>query len=226
MIPFKDDNPSRTLPLVTLILLAINCATFIYQHLFLAAGPMDMIYRYGFVPSGWHHFADRPFPAMAMPWLRMVTAMFIHGGWLHLIGNMLYLWIFGDNVEDRLGHVRYLAFYLVCGIGATMVHAMLYPASQTPTVGASGAIAGVMGAYLIFFPRARVRTLVVWIVFVQILRVPAIVALGYWVLIQILSGMAEYGQGSKGGIAWFAHIGGFACGLAYAVLVRAMRRRR
>jgi membrane associated rhomboid family serine protease len=226
MIPYKDDNPSRRFPLVSVTLLTVNGATFIYQHLVMPAGPMAMIQQYGFVPAGWHHFADLPWPAMALPWLKIITAMFMHGGWLHLIGNMLYLWIFGDNVEDRLGPFRYLIFYLLCGIGATLVHGMLYPASQTPTIGASGAIAGVMGAYLVFFPGAKVRTLMVWGVFVQILRLPALVVLGYWIVIQVVSGMAEYGAAPGGGIAWFAHIGGFVCGTGYAALVRVMGRRR
>jgi hypothetical protein len=161
---------------------------------------------------------------VAVPALTVLTSMFLHGGWLHLAGNMWYLWIFGDNVEDRLGHSRFLLFYLLAGIVAASLHCVFNPASQLPTVGASGAIAGVLGAYLVAFPHARVVTLVPLFPFFQVLALPAVLVLGLWILMQFFSGALSLGSGTGGGVAWWAHIGGFVFGLVVMRLLGGSRR--
>jgi len=158
--------------------------------------------------------------------LTIFTAMFMHGGWLHLLSNMLYLWIFGDNVEDVLGHLKYLFFYIMCGIVATLSHGFLNIDSRVPTIGASGAIAGVLGAYMFLFPKVRIKTILILFVFIKIVYIPTIIILGYWILIQILSGFAEYDSKTGGGIAWFAHIGGFVAGLVLIVMMKKRKRGR
>ena len=145
--------------------------------------------------------------------LTLVTGIFLHGGWFHLGSNMLFLWIFGDNVEDRLGHGRYLLFYLLCGVLASLAHFCVYPDSPLPTVGASGAVACVMGAYLLLFPKARIRTLVVVIIFIQIFHLPAWFLIGIWIITQMLSAVTELATAQIAGVAWFAHIGGFVAGI-------------
>ena len=224
MIPLKDENPSRTFPFVTIVLIAANCVAFVYTGYFFQANGAPAFLRLGFIPYEWSHFVDlNPKNLVPVP-LTVFTAMFIHGGWLHLVSNMLYLWIFGDNVEDRLGHVKYFFFYLLCGVAATFAHLFTQLNSKIPTVGASGAIAGVLGAYIFLFPKARIKTLIILFVFIQIVPVPAIVLLGYWILIQVLSGLAEYGSTAQGGgVAWFAHIGGFVAGL---LLIMVMKKKR
>jgi membrane associated rhomboid family serine protease len=157
--------------------------------------------------------------------LTVISAMFLHGGWLHLLGNMLYLWIFGDNVEDRLGHARYLVFYLACGVIAALVHAAVFAQSRVPCVGASGAISGVLVAYLIFFPTARVSTLFVIFIFIKVVRLPAVLLLGVWIVLQILGGMQSL-SAAAGGVAWFAHIGGLGAGALLSMIMRPPRRQR
>jgi rhomboid family protein len=151
--------------------------------------------------------------------MTLVTSMFLHGGWLHVLGNMLYLWIFGNNVEDVMGHVRFIVFYLVCGLAAAAAQIAVDPSSQVPMIGASGAVAGVLGAYLVMFPAARVHVLVFLIFFIRIVEVPALIVLGFWLLIQLIAAA----QMAPGGVAWFAHLGGFLAGL---VLIVPFRRRR
>ena len=182
-----------------------------------------MFFRLGCIPYEFSHFVDIHPPALVPVPLTILTAMFMHGGWIHLLSNMLYLWIFGDNIEDRLGHLRYLSFYVLCGLIASLFHIFTNLNSQVPSLGASGAIAGVMGAYMVLFPKARIRTLLILVVFIQVVRIPAIIVLGYWILIQVLSGFAEFGSRTGSGIAWFAHIGGFVAGF---VLITIMRKRR
>ena len=158
----------------------------------------------------------------------MFVSMFLHGGWVHLGGNMLYLWIFGDNVEDRLGHGKYLVFYVVCGIVATMAHALMNPASRLPSIGASGAIAGVLGGYIVMFPRARVTTLIPIFVFITVREIPAVVVLGFWFVFQLFIATASRGVAGAeeaGGVAYFAHIGGFVIGMILVVLMGGLRRR-
>jgi hypothetical protein len=222
MIPLRDENPSSTVPVVTRALIAVNTAVFVYEVIL---GPRlgAFIGDFGLVPlrvveslSG----AVSPLAAAGT----VVSSVFLHGGWLHLIGNMWYLWIFGDNVEDRMGHGRYLAFYLGAGIASGLLHVVVNPDSPVPTVGASGAIAGVLGAYLVLFPRARVITLVPLFVFIQLMALPAVVVLGLWFVVQFFSGALAlaYTTGATGGIAWWGHIGGFAFGV---ILGRLLGRR-
>jgi membrane associated rhomboid family serine protease len=215
MIPLRDTQPSSSTPLVTLLLIAANVAVFFYQISLDAWSLNHFISRYGVVPDRFQ-YAD------------LVSSMFLHGGWLHLIGNMWFLWIFGDNVEDILGHSKYLLFYLLCGIAAAMVHVLLNPYSRIPTVGASGAIAGVMGAYMVKFPHSRILTLVPIFIFITTLEIPAMLMLLYWFAIQIFSGIGSigYSQVSGGGVAWFAHVGGFVAGVVLVFMLRTRQRYR
>ena len=210
MIPLRDTIPSSRVPLVNSGIIAANVAVFLYET---TLGPrLDaFVYTYGLVP--------REFAPGAL-----VTSMFLHGGWGHVLGNMLYLYIFGDNVEDRLGHLRYLAFYVLCGVAAGATQALTSPQSSVPMVGASGAIAGVSGAYLLFFPKARVVTLVPLFVFLQVVEIPAVFFLLIWFLWQVASGVATLGSraAAAGGVAFWAHVGGFVSGM---VLGPALRRR-
>ena len=165
MIPLKDDNPSRSVPIINILLILINVLVFVYQFFFLPQGPAFLIKTYGFVPHALHHTNMLSIHSSLATAATLFSAMFIHGGGMHIIGNMLYLFIFGDNVEDRLGHLRYLVFYLLCGITAALVHAAIFPESRVPSVGASGAIAAVTGAYLVLFPNTLV-TVVYWFFFI------------------------------------------------------------
>jgi membrane associated rhomboid family serine protease len=219
MLPLKDDNPSRTLPFVNFAFIAINVGIFIYQYFFSPQGPSYLINTLGVIPRELNALTDIGVPTPIPAPLTIFTAMFIHAGWLHLLGNMLYLWIFGDNVEDRLGHGRYLFFYLTCGVISAVLHVFLFADSRIPCVGASGAISGVLAAYLIFFPKARVTTLFFIFFFIRVIKLPAAVLLGVWILLQIASGFTEL-AGRAGGVAWFAHIGGFIGGLALAWALR------
>lgn len=221
MIPISDDNPTLTRPVMTIGLILANILVFIYQ---LKLGPRveeAFVWRMGAIPYELTHFRDAISPTPFPLYLTPITAMFIHGGWLHIGGNMLYLWIFGNNIEDIVGHFRFVVFYILCGLIATLAHVLSSPNSQIPMVGASGAIAGVLGAYFVSFPGARVRVLIPILIFFYSVRIPAIIVLGFWFLIQILNASAVPGQ--IGGVAWFAHIGGFIAGM---VLVKIYRRRR
>jgi membrane associated rhomboid family serine protease len=223
MIPLRDENPSSTVPVVTRVIIAINVVVFVYE---IALGPLlkPFVAQWGLVPERLTlavRYHEEPWLA---PGLTLVSSMFLHGGWMHLIGNMWYLWIFGDNVEDRFGHARYLLFYFAAGIVAALVQYATNPVSNLPTVGASGAIAGVLGAYAVAFPRARVMTLVPIFVFIQVVPLPALLVLGLWFVIQFFSGTLALGAAMSGGIAFWAHIGGFAFG-ALAMLVLGGGRR-
>lgn len=226
MIPLKDENPSSTFPIVNIILIVTNCFFFIYLNYFVPGTTRSIIFQLGFIPYELSHLVDiDPKNLVPVP-LTIFTAMFMHGGWLHLLSNMLYLWIFGDNVEDVLGHLKYLFFYIMCGIAATLAHGFLNIDSRVPTLGASGAIAGVLGAYMFLFPKVRIKTILILFVFIKIVYIPTIIILGYWILIQILSGLAEYDSKTGGGIAWFAHIGGFVAGLVLIVMMKKRKRGR
>lgn len=215
MFPLKDDNPTARFPVLTLGLILVNVAIFLLR----TVSPPDvdalLLRAFAFHPA--ILTAGR---AAAIPTL--VTSQFLHGGLLHLGGNMLYLWIFGNNIEDHLGRVRFVPFYVGCGVLAGLAQWAAGPHSEIPIVGASGAIAGVLGAYAILFPRARVHTLFILFIFVRIVPLPAAAWLGFWILYQILNAAAAHGQ-AGGGIAWFAHLGGFVAGL---LLVRAVAPRR
>jgi len=193
------------------VLVAINVIVFVFE---LSLGPAlrTFIFDWGLVPARLTlalRFGDEP---MTGPALTVFSSMFLHGGWLHLVGNMWYLWIFGDNIEDRLGHVKYLVFYLLAGLAAGLLHYATNSESRVPTVGASGAIAGVLGAYLAAFPRARVVTLLPLFPFFRVVALPAMVVLGLWFVIQFFSGALSLGYSTGGGVAWWAHIGGFGFG--------------
>jgi rhomboid family protein len=223
VIPLRDDNPSRTVPVVTYLIVTANIAVFAYQNLLPPSTQMRFVLTYGAIPA---RFGFDQFPthvAFHAPWLTLLSSMFLHGGLLHLGGNMLYLWIFGDNIEDAMGHFRFPVFYILCGFAAAMFQVAAGPESRIPLVGASGAIAGVLGAYALLYPTARVRTLIIFLFFVRIVPLPALLILGLWFVIQILSAPAAGGSG----IAVFAHIGGFLIGmLLTGLFVKGEGRRR
>ena len=201
--PYKDDNPRVLFPFVTFGIITLNVLIFIGQFWISGNDPAigkSLVYMYGFVPAEFNP-------------LTIFTSMFMHGGFAHIIGNMWFLYIFGDNVESILGHVKYFMFYLACGIGAALAQFFVEPASQVPMIGASGAVAGVLGAYMIRFPKARVHVLAVIIIFITTFVVPAQIVLGLWFLMQLSGGLGSLGVDITGGVAWFAHIGGFIIGV-------------
>ncbi len=214
MIPLHDDNPTEITPFVTIAFIAACAMVFLYQ----ASLPDQMgevfVYHYGAIPAVlFGHSAQLPDIALQAGFGTLFTSMFLHGGWMHLIGNMLYLWIFGNNVEDAMGHVKFIVFYLTCGVIAAFSHAMTDPSSAVPMVGASGAISGVLGAYLLLYPHARVLVLIPLGVLTRMVYIPAGVVLVLWFVLQILSGGMSLGR-EGGGVAFFAHIGGFLAGMA------------
>jgi len=218
MIPLRDENPASRAPIVTRILIAINVFVFLYE---VAAGPAlrEIMFTWGLVPLRLTLALDRGTEPLLQASIPLVTSMFLHGGWMHLLGNMWYLAIFGDNVEDRFGHGAYLVFYLFAGLAGGVLHYAFNAHSQLPTVGASGAIAGVLGAYAVAFPRARVLTLVPLFPFFQLMALPALVVLGLWFLFQFFTGALSLAWNpGGGGVAWWGHIGGFTFGvLAMAI---------
>ena len=228
MIPLKDINRTRTFPAITLFLIAVNAAVFVYQ-LSLGSGPAltGFFYQFGLVPRALlsiGYWQD----AGILPGLApLFTSMFLHGGWMHFLGNLLYLWVFGDNVEDWLGSLRFLLFYLVCGLLAALLQIAVQPGSPIPMIGASGAISGVLAAYLVLFPGARVLTFVPILFFFYLVRLPALIFLGLWFLLQFFNGAVSLTAGdlSMGGTAWWAHIGGFVAGLVLILKARKSRRR-
>ncbi len=225
MIPLRDDAPRFSYPAVTLVLVLLNVAVFLYQvYLSLVSAQAQVVFveTFGAIPlrAGYALAGKYPLMEGVAP---VFTSIFLHGGWLHLIGNMWFLWIFGDNVEDELGHFPYLVFYVACGVLASVAHVVANPQSTVPAVGASGAIAGVMGAYLVRFPWARIITLVPIFFFFTTIEIPAVLMLFYWFAIQFFSGAASFASGSSGGVAWWAHVGGFVAG---AALIWSRPRRR
>jgi len=232
MIPLKDDNPTRTFPFVTVGLIAANVLAFLYQLSLQATddpgalkAAQAFVFEFGLIPCRLTGTCVAPsdFPS---PIVTIFTSMFLHGGLFHIVGNMLYLWIFGNNVEDTLGHGRFLVFYLLAGVGAALAQTAVGPTSKVPMIGASGAVSGVLGAYLILFPYASVLTLVTFGFFIRIVRIPAMIVLGFWIVVQFLNGLITFGVGERGGVAWFAHIGGFLAGLVLLALLRPRRPRQ
>lgn len=209
MIPFKDDNPTRHFPIMTISLIVANITIYILQMMS-PSDPGKVALAYGAIP---HFLLTFKTVQPIHPFLTVFSSMFMHGGLLHLGTNMLYLWIFGNNIEDRLGYVKFILFYLLCGFAAAYAHALFNPVSVMPMIGASGAVAGILGAYVLLFPHARVYTLVFLIFFVQVVRLPAVFVIGFWILIQVINGVISNGTATQGGIAWFAHIGGFVFGI-------------
>ena len=225
MIPLRDDAPRFSYPAVTLALILVNIAIFFYQFSLSMASPraeLVFVETFGAIPlrTGYALAGKYPLVEGVAP---IFTSIFLHGGWLHLIGNMWFLWIFGDNIEDELGHFFYLGFYIACGVLASAAHVLANPLSTVPAVGASGAIAGVMGAYMVRFPRARIVTLIPIFFFFTTIEIPALLMLFYWFAIQFFSGAASFGAASSGGVAWWAHVGGFIAG---AALIWSRPRRR
>jgi membrane associated rhomboid family serine protease len=217
MIPIRDSIPTRRVPLVNYLLIAVNVMVFVLMWL---AGPAQesLVYQFAMIPSNYTNGVDLG------DILDIFTSMFMHAGIAHIAGNMLYLWIFGDNVEDRLGHVRYLVFYLVGGGVASLAQLLTNPGSQIPTVGASGAIAAVLGAYLVLFPHSRIATFVPLGFFMRLTMVPAAIVLGFWFVMQFFSGVMSIGGPEVGGVAYWAHIGGFVVGVVTAKLLGSGRR--
>lgn len=212
MIPLRDTEPSFTKPFVTVTIIVINVFAFFFEIALDEFSRNELMAVFGIVPA-------------RLQYSSLITSMFLHGGWMHLIGNMWFLWIYGDNIEDILGHGKYLMFYLLCGVAAGLVHVIAEPSSRIPTIGASGAIAGVMGAYMAKFPRSKILTLVPFIIFFTTLEIPAVLILAYWFLLQLFSGVGQIGYSSaaQGGIAFWAHIGGFVAGF---VLVKMLPTRQ
>lgn len=221
MIPLRDENPTVLLPLVTVALIAGNAAVFLFE-LSLEPRALDaFIFRMGMVPAS---LVETRLPGTG-GYLTVFTSMFLHGGWMHVIGNMLYLWIFGNNIEDSMGHLRFIFFYLLTGLAAAAAHLAFNPASTVPTIGASGAVSGVLGAYLVLFPHARILTLIPIFWFIRIVYLPAWVLLIFWIGIQLLNQALSPIDPMGGGVAYAAHIGGFVAGLALIPLFRKYRRR-
>ena len=210
MIPLRDVIPSRTTPFVTVTLIGINTLAFLYE---LSLGNLleRFIFTFGLVPADFS-------------WVSVLTSMFLHGGLMHFGGNMLYLWVFGDNIEHTLGKIPYLLFYLFCGLAAAGAQIAADPASRVPSLGASGAIAGVLGAYLVLFPRNKVNTLLILGYFIRMIQLPAIIVLGFWIVLQLFSGVASIGAETD--VAYWAHIGGFVAGLIIGIPIALTRRNR
>jgi len=209
LIPYKDDNPTHRFSYVTIGIIISNILIFLLE-IISPPGMEKTVYAYGAVPQ--YILTLEKFQPIH-PALTVFTAMFMHGGVFHLGGNMLYLWIFGNNIEDKLGHLRFIIFYIFCGITAAYSHALIDSHSLTPMIGASGAISGILGAYLLLFPRAGVNTLIFLGFFVQIVKIPALIVIGFWAIVQFINGLVSTGLVKQGGVAWFAHIGGFLTGL-------------
>lgn len=210
MIPYKDDNPIHIIPIVTILIIAVNLLVFITEVMS-GADSRSIIYSFGAIPSSLINFESRQ---PIHPVLTIFTSMFMHGGLFHLAFNMLYFWIFGNNIEERLGHLRFMLFYLFCGVVAALSHALGSPGSNIPMIGASGAVSGMLGAYILLFPMAKVSTLVFLGFYITVIKIPALIVIGFWAIIQVVSGLISQGTADQGGIAFLAHVGGFIAGLA------------
>ncbi len=209
MIPYKDDNPIHIVPFSTILIISLNMLVFIMQ-LLSGEDSRNIVYSYGAIPHNILSFqSNQPIP----PVLTIFTSMFMHGGPFHLALNMLYFWIFGNNIEERLGHVRFILFYLFCGVAAAFTHILLSPGSTIPMIGASGAVAGMLGAYILLFPATKVHTLIFLGFYITVVKIPALIVIGFWAIIQVVSGLLSQGTAEQGGIAFFAHVGGFVAGL-------------
>jgi len=222
LLPLADHNPRRTTPVVNIILIVVNVLMFFWELQLQASRVLEpALMSVAFVPARFWALPGAVLPNV----ITMFVSMFLHGGWLHLGGNMLYLWIFGDNIEDRLGHGKYLFFYLACGLLATLAHAVMNPGSDVPSIGASGAIAGVLGAYIVLFPKQRVTTLIPIFIFITVREIPAVFLLGFWIVMQLFFGAASMGGDLQrsGGVAYFAHIGGFVAGMILITLLGGRR---
>ena len=219
-IPLKDMNPHRTYPVVNTLLIVLNVIVFLYEVTLPTRQANAFILTNATVPSHVLAYLNGHY-GLQTAFLPLFTSMFLHSGWAHIGGNMLFLWIFGDNVEDYFGHFTYLLFYLLCGVGSGLCHILFNLHSSVPALGASGAISGVMGAYIVLFPRARVLTLVLFF----FMPIPAFIILGYWFLLQFAAGISSFGLAATGGVAWWAHVGGFLLGMFVTLMSRGEQRR-
>jgi membrane associated rhomboid family serine protease len=230
VIPLRAENPRRTWAVVNILLILLNTAVFVYQVSLPPKAGEALVNTFGVVPARAERAVVQPTrrragpvravkPNLELTAVSLITSMFLHGGILHLLGNMLFLWVFGSSVEDRLGHLSYLLFYFLCGLGAGITHIVANWGSTLPSIGASGAISGVMGAYIVLFPFSRILTLVPLLFFFFTFRIPALLMLGYWFGIQFLSGLSTLGEANQGGVAWWAHIGGFLMGAVLVLLI-------
>jgi membrane associated rhomboid family serine protease len=241
VLPLKDDVRTRSFPGVSVSLIAVNAIIYLYEFFlwFEPATPgrpplgehlyAQFVAEFGLIPCRFGDICplnlETALAGAPAPTLTIFTSMFVHGGLLHVGGNMLYLWIFGKNVEDSMGHGRFVAFYLVCGLAAAAAHYLQNPASAVPMVGASGAVSGTLGAYLVLHPHARIWTLVIFGFFVRVIPVPALVVLGFWVVLQFANSVFTFGRGDTGGVAFLAHLGGFIVGLLLINVFRSSRIR-
>lgn len=216
MFPLKDSIKSNSFPYVNTCLIILNCIIFWYEISMDRYSLSLFFLEYGLVPV--KLFLPGEVVSLSDKVVPFFTSIFLHGGWMHLIGNMYFLYIFGDNVEDMIGHVKYPLMYLLFGLAASIVQVVMYPHSNIPTIGASGAVSGVMGYYFIKFPYSRIKTLVFVIVFVTVVEIPALIFLGLWFFMQFINGSTQLMIGGVGGVAWWAHIGGFLAGVAYAII--------
>ena len=221
MIPLKDENPKKNLPFINFIFIIVNIAVFIYQP------SSEQLLRaffnqYGLIPNKLITVLHNELPQTILIIQSIFSSLFVHADFLHLAGNMLFLWVFGDNIEYTIGHFNYIIFYILCGIGATLVQVFIEPHSLIPIIGASGAISGVLGAYILKYPKNKVTTLFIIIIFIKIVKIRAVYLLGIWFAFQLLQGYFSLGQDSIGGVAWFAHVGGFISGL---ILVNIFKKR-
>jgi len=237
VLPLKDDIPTRSAPVVTVAVVAVNVLAYLYQFSLATAGVAgeqaaeQLALEFGLVPCRLTGLCATA-SGLPAPVLTIFTSMFLHGGLLHVGGNMLYLWIFGNNVEDTLGHARFLLFYLLSGVAAALMQTVVGPGSTVPMIGASGAVSGVLGAYLLLFPHANVLTVVIFGFFIRIVRISALIVLGFWIIVQFLNGVLSIGTAVQrdhavgGGVAWFAHIGGFVAGMVLLFFLRPRPARR
>jgi membrane associated rhomboid family serine protease len=225
VIPIGDDPRRHIFPWVTVALILANVAVFIYELGLSGPGLEQFVMSVGTIPEEILRGVDLPPPAPGPVYVTLITAMFVHGGFLHIASNMLYLWVFGDNVEDTIGHLGFLAFYFASGIAAGLTHVFVNSGSDIPSVGASGAVAGVLGAYILLFPSARVRTIIFLGPFITVPRIPAMLLIGFWFVTQLISGIAALDEttAQAAGVAFWAHIGGFVAGLLLAMFLRGRR---
>ena len=214
MIPIKDENPKKNVPFINFIFIIANIVVYVYQP---ASEQMIRSFynTYGLIPNNFMQALQGDWQQSLSILQPLFTSLFVHGGFMHLAGNMLFLWVFGDNIEYAVGHINYIFFYIFCGIAATLTQVFIEPNSIIPIVGASGAISGVMGAYVLKYPKNQVTTIFIIFIFIKIIKMPAIYLLGFWFLFQVLQGYFSLGQETLGGVAWFAHIGGFLSGIIF-----------
>jgi membrane associated rhomboid family serine protease len=223
MIPLRVDILRTRAAIINSLLIVANVLAFLYELTLPAKAGNKFISTFGLTPTHEHLLFAKHGISLGQAILPMFTSMFLHGGWMHLLGNMLFLWVFGGSIEDALGHFQYLIFYFICGFGSAAVHMAFNWGSKVPTVGASGAISGIMGAFIVLYPKSRVTTLIPALFLFFTIRIPAVLMLGYWFFIQFFSGVASLGMSDQGGVAWWAHVGGFLLG---AILVVGERPRQ